>query len=391
MTWRENQRPATFRGVPFYTDSDERQGGRRLVVHEFPFSERPAFSEDLGKKGRRFTIEGYVVGPDYETARDRLITALETPGPGELNHARFGVVRVAVDSFRTRETRTDGGMVTFQIDFVETTAQPTAPTASVDTAGAVTSAVTSAKTSISLAFLAKYTALPAFFVNAAAGIASVTRAMGAILDVKTLGAQQVAALKAQLDGVAANAGALARSPGGAIDSLLSLFDDLTAALIDSVPSPSRALLDLLGVRLTDAVIATAEVENMAALDAAVTRLVLVNACSALMVEPFDSYDAALTARGAVLDALDQHLDEVTDESFPAFAALRVAVVNAVPGPDSDLPRLQRVAVPASLPSLVVAHRLYGDVDSELELVARNKLKNPIVVPGGSTLEVLTRG
>lgn len=390
MSWRENQRPATFRGVPFFTDTNEREGGRRTVTHEFPFSEDPDFTEDLGMKGRAFTVEGYVLGNDYEAARDKLLTALETPGPGELKHAQFGVRTVAVLSYRVRETRVDGGLATFSIDFVETKAKVDTPTVSVNTTSAATYAVGNAKTSLSAAFLAKYVRLPAFFTAAAGGISTVSRALAAILDVKTLGAQQVAALTQTLSDISENAGELARAPADAIASLISVFDSLTDALIAAASSPSKTLLSLFGLPLGDSAITAAEAENMAALDAAVKRLVIVSASSAVLTEPFPSYDEAVAARDAVLGALDTNVDEVTDDAYPSLLALRVALVNAVPGPDSDLPRLQYVTLPASLPSLVVAHRLYGDVDSELELVARNRLQNPIITPGGQVLEVLTR-
>lgn len=389
MSWRENQRPATFRGVPFFTDTNERSGGRRTVTHEFPFSEDPDYTEDLGQKGRAFTIEGYVLGNDYEAARDRLITALETPGPGELNHAQYGVRTVAVDSFRTRETRTDGGICTFSIDFVETKAKVDTPTVATNPTSAVGSAVTGAKVSLTTAFLAKFVALPAFFTAAAGGLTTVTRAISGILDVKTLGAQQVAALTETIGAIAAEAGDLARAPSDAIAALTSTFDDLTAALTAAGTSPSRTLLSLFGLPL-GAAITGAEAENMVALDAAVKRLVIVSAASALTTESFPSYDEAVAARDAVLDALDQHVEETADDAYPSLVALRAAVVGAVPGPDSDLPRLQYVTFAASLPSLVVAHRLYGDVDSELELVSRNRLRNPAVAPGGQSLEVLTR-
>jgi prophage DNA circulation protein len=40
---------------------------------------------------------------------------------------------------------------------------------------------------------------------------------------------------------------------------------------------------------------------------------------------------------------------------------------------------------------VLAHRLYGDLAAETDLVARNRIPNPAFVPGGHPLEVLSRG
>lgn len=389
MSWRDSARPASFRGVPFYTDANERAGGRQVVAHDFPFSENPNFIEDLGKKGRKFNVEGYVLGVDYETARDRLIAALEVPGPGELNHAQFGVVRVAVASYRTRETRTEGGIASFSIEFLETTAAASNPTAAVNTASALTAAATAAKNALSLTFLSQYVSLPTLFVNSAAAVAQVSRALGQVLDLKTLAGQQVAALAKTLADLESSAVELSRAPSDLVAAVASVFASLADALTGS-PAPSRAFLALYGLELTTSFPSSAEAANLAALSAVVDRLALTYACEALALESFDSYEQAISEREQVLEALDAHTEAVTDDAFPALLALRAATVAAVPGA-GDLPHLQSYTPNVSLPSLVLAHRLYGDVDGEADLLARNRVVNPVLVPGGVTLEVLSRG
>ncbi len=64
-------------------------------------------------------------------------------------------------------------------------------------------------------------------------------------------------------------------------------------------------------------------------------------------------------------------------------------MRAVPGEASDLPRLLRYVPPATVPSLVLAHRLYGDVALEADLVARNRVARPGFMLGGQALEVLS--
>src|SRR5450759_1976747 len=73
----------SFRGVPFYCQSSENTTGRRLAVHEFVKVDLP-YAEDLGRKGRKFTLNCFVIGSDWETKRDKLIDACEKAGPGIL-------------------------------------------------------------------------------------------------------------------------------------------------------------------------------------------------------------------------------------------------------------------------------------------------------------------
>ncbi len=44
----------------------------------------------------------------------------------------------------------------------------------------------------------------------------------------------------------------------------------------------------------------------------------------------------------------------------------------------------------TLPSLVLAQELYGSVDQEADIIARNSISNPLLVIGGTALEVLGR-
>ncbi|HAW0191952.1 TPA: DNA circularization protein, partial [Escherichia coli] len=96
INWRDNLYDASFRGVPFSVESDEGSFGRRVQVHEYPNRDKP-YTEDLGRATRRLTINAYLVGDDYAEQRDRLITAIETAGPGTLIHPQFGEMQGCID------------------------------------------------------------------------------------------------------------------------------------------------------------------------------------------------------------------------------------------------------------------------------------------------------
>jgi prophage DNA circulation protein len=118
-----NLRPSSFRGVPFKIETAQRGGGRRNVTFEFPKRDVP-YTEDMGRMARRFSVAGYIIGPDYPPIRDALIRALETEGPGTLVHYTYGTFRVNAGPYTAVETKQEGGLVRFDMAFVEAGSNP---------------------------------------------------------------------------------------------------------------------------------------------------------------------------------------------------------------------------------------------------------------------------
>ncbi|HUB49054.1 MAG TPA: DNA circularization N-terminal domain-containing protein [Acetobacteraceae bacterium] len=61
--WAANLQPASSRGVPFAVEVDTYRGGRRIVLHEYPYRDDP-WPEDTGRATRRITITGFLLGDD---------------------------------------------------------------------------------------------------------------------------------------------------------------------------------------------------------------------------------------------------------------------------------------------------------------------------------------
>ena len=119
MAWKDRLVDASFRGVPFKTEDEGAPVGRRVETHEYPNRDKP-YTEDLGRVTFRPSITAYVIGDDCFDQRDRLIEALNKPGPGALIHPTFGELSVCVDGeIRVSTTRTEGRMVRFDLRFVE--------------------------------------------------------------------------------------------------------------------------------------------------------------------------------------------------------------------------------------------------------------------------------
>ena len=116
--WRDQLRPASFRGVRFYIEIGSRAGGRRIALHEYSKRDQP-YAEDMGRRARKFQITGYLIGPDYLIDRDSLIEALELESPGRLVHPTLGEFEVVNDEFGAVERRERGGYVEMDMRFLE--------------------------------------------------------------------------------------------------------------------------------------------------------------------------------------------------------------------------------------------------------------------------------
>lgn len=119
MAWKDRLVDASFRGVKFKVEDESAGVGRRVETHEYPNRDKP-YTEDLGKVTMRPNISAYVIGDDCYEQRDRLIEALNKPGPGTLVHPSYGELKVCVDGeIRVSTTTSEGRMVRFDLRFVE--------------------------------------------------------------------------------------------------------------------------------------------------------------------------------------------------------------------------------------------------------------------------------
>lgn len=116
---KQYQQPS-FRGVQFYCQDTSNTFGRRIAYHEYPLFDKP-YAEDMGRKGRKFDINGFVIGDNWESQRDALIKACEAKGAGLLIHPDIGSINVVCDTCTVTESKVDAGlMAVFQMTFYET-------------------------------------------------------------------------------------------------------------------------------------------------------------------------------------------------------------------------------------------------------------------------------
>lgn len=407
MSWRDDLRRVTlsdgrrligasFRGVPFFVETSDRTGGRRIVTHEFPFRDEP-FIDDMGRRARTFRVEGYVIGDDYVLQRDGLLSALEdASGPGELVHPYHGVRRAICSSVAVRETRSDGRMAVLEMDFAEAPAQAIVPVESTDLAAMVDASADSAIAATDEEFQEAYDSegMPSFaLASAADALRTASDGVGAALAPVVKGTQELANLTAQINILSSEASSLVREPAEILGRFGAALGTLDETITEAPRGVWRAFLDTYGLELGSVIVTgtatrVREAANLAALAAALRRVLVIEAARITPLITFDHQDDARAARDEVVGLLEEQEQTAGDVAYPALVQLRADLSRAVPG-DRVLARLITIERRTATPSILLAYQLYGSTQIEADVIARNRVRHPGFISG--ELKVLSNG
>ena len=116
MTWEQERKPASFRGLEFEATELAHGGSNALVVDKIPESDDHIVGE-LGNEPDSFRLRGFVRGDDYLDQLGNLEAAFRKRGAGELVHPWRGVLQVFVRKWDTTHD-TSGGVGEFEIEVV---------------------------------------------------------------------------------------------------------------------------------------------------------------------------------------------------------------------------------------------------------------------------------
>ncbi len=399
VVWRSKLKPAGFRGVAFFVESDELDTGRRTQTHEFAGRDIP-YTEDLGRKARTYSVEGYVLGSGYMAARDALIEACEKEGPGPLIVPWMPERQVNCTGCKKKESQAEGGIARFSLTFAE------AGQAATPTATALPGTVVGAKTDEVMDALGKVldksvtvagVPIPVSVdtLEAMKGLGSQISGASSIL---RMGADIPSALSALANLTPADlAGLLPSELCGPLFSLAESYTALSAAFSSQHAARSSALLSLaastpsVSVPSGAGLVRTTVAQNRAALAEYQRSAAVAEAARSATLSIPASRQEASTRRDQVVDAIDGVLETTREpEVFESFAALRASTVRAMAELAGSAPEVATVRTSAVQPSLVLAQRINPDASAPSEesmLLTRNRVRHPGFVPPGQ-LEVL---
>ena len=395
MTWRDDLVPASFRGATFHVETTEVEVGRRQIDHEYPGKDS-GWTEDNGRNKDTFTIDGYLVGLEYKDARDLLVAACrDVPGPGVLIHPDYGEIQVNCKGLRLRNTNKEGGFVKLSMTFKESGNQ-SFPNDRSDSVSSTNIQRESLIDSSKLSFIEKYVTagMPGHVIASATDlIEGVTDQLKDNPLVTEL--EAASDFSNQVRGLAAAAEDLARAPDQLADRIASVLDAGRAAFrraSDSLLALFDDNSDDESILPSDTPIRRQERINNNAINQLVREISLAEVSQSGVEQVYESTQDAESSSNAITDRIDQESETVQDDDvYSAMINIRAEVVNGIPQDGETLPFVIEFTPMATLPSLVIAQRLYGDANRDLEIVARNGIDHPGFVPGGEALEVLSDG
>ena len=400
MGFRQQLRPASYGVVPFWVDQDALGGGKRVQIHEY--AERDDyFPEELGKKVRTFQVTAHLIGDDVFEQRDRLIDELELKGSKTLVLPSHAGIQAHCLDIKVLDSITGEGRISrLSLTFVKA-GKNQFPAATVDTRQVVLDQSDTGIVALSKKFtdLFKMPSLqPMFVIDAAASLSS--------LIVKGIDAaiRRADADSDEKDDQLRNNLALDSDLSTRVKTPSTLASDLTGVYRAYVglKAPARSTLDelrTLAVILdtapavpTGTVNRTREAQNQAALQALNRRTAVVEMARVATRITLVSSDDATALRDQIDVDLDAQIvlagDAGEDDVFTELQELRAKTVQDLDARGARLPSLRTFLVPATLPALVIASRLYDDPSRDAEIVARNRIRSPGFVRAQSLLEVL---
>lgn len=425
--WRKNLKQGSFRGVPFFVDGSQYQGGRRIQMNEYPSTgdeDRDPYPEDLGAKARTYTLDAYVLNnellpadkkvgkayADYFKWRDAFIHALETRGPGTLVHPFLGRLQVVMGIYTCSENFKQGGRASFNVPFMQAGAEPQ-PAAQADTQGAAAAAAAAASAALQSGFAAKFktAGFPSWVGSAAqlkllaltTQVNDLVNAVTAPLATVQAAEQQIGSLSSAVASLIATPSALAAEVVGAIATLGTIVQEPIQALglyKDGLFGFGAADAPVTGtLKAQKAVQANAEAINTLVVASALTAYAQAASTVPAQSTPggtppsmgFDTSNAALSTLADFLAGLDAVAPSLDDASYAAMIDLRSAMIADMQMRAATLPSLVAYTPKTTRPAIVIAWELYGDATREQEICQRNGIADPGFVQGGTPLEVLS--
>ncbi|KMW75141.1 DNA circulation protein [Photorhabdus luminescens subsp. luminescens] len=420
----------TFRGQTFYIIDDATlTGGRRVVRHEYPLRD-DGETEDMGLTTREYSFTAVVFGDDYFNQRDALITALEAPEPGEIDHPYWGKQRIQIETYTVRESCYTGGVAMFSVTFVPA-ADKTAPVEahkpelnSDSLTNRVLSDVTAAWNTVTGA-IAKVTdtlnTVEATVNTIVNGIRSLpatsgmNQLLGSALALKGSLKNLVNAPHQLFDDIANLVSGMAEVAPPAVASR-ALRKTGSSIQVQSKPNvPAVAHLQHVVNTTTTVFIAAqlAELVLNAATEAAKTKppapsltlagmsytvfsLSAVNAQSSegpvISIPLIETLDDTRKASVQLDDELMQLLIATGDlgwfETSNQLRDFRITFVQQMQATAGALPSARHIALAGTEPALVTLYRETGDVRQLDRFIRRNGIRHPAFVTGGVEIEVI---
>ncbi|MFI7997357.1 DNA circularization protein [Serratia marcescens] len=413
IKWEE-LRDASFRGVPFYFVDVEGNSGRRAIPHAYPKKE-VGWTEDHGAVLTQQQINGILLGSDYQAQFNRLLAALNTPGPGELVHPWFGVQRVQAGKVTHKLSTEEGGIAYISFEVFEAGEQ-LFPSQQEDTTATTLSAADSVKAALA----------SGDYFAALDGVGNMVDTLlddlqGFVTNLPTL-PDELNEWMDRLNRFKDLAGIIVATPGELIRDITGLISDMKDLVTDApwalqvygqlrdkwdgdraAQAATKSLADNIAVNVdtgfASSVTRSSTIDISDAMQTNIDdfrQLVivssLVSTAETVATATFETSQDAQRTGDALAERLgEQAIDAVESgqsELWRSLRALRFAVASDVRIRSVQLPELRRLSPRQTTPVMLLAWRETGDAEQRDALVTRNRLRYPAFILPSQVIEVV---
>lgn len=412
--WASTLRRASYRGAPFFVESDNVETGRRLVVHEFPHKDAP-YVEDMGRRANVVDVTAYVAGEDVETVGGRLFNACHQGGAAQLN-LPTDRMQAHCESCAREYSKDRLGYIAFRLRFIRHGAGA-APASIGGGARAIEFAASGLVVQIGDAYAQQFKTLKeAGFVldDATARVQEFAADFEAELRTSLIDAELVAPLLLQTSTIYNTAAELTlfgavgdtfgeRSYSATSQTVVetglvsAVFDLITAAreALDPDMAPGF-LVDWTQWGEVPTSSATPSLARLKSNATAINNVVRFSAAAqyatAIVNRTYTDPRDARQARADAAEYLGSLLDDLsgwaTYEIGKEIYALRGMIADHLTTLLTTLAPVLVVSAPRRMPSLWWANRLYADAERAGEIAQRNSVKHASFMP--TEFEALSR-
>lgn len=419
MSWRERMVKASFKGVEFHVDGVAYKGGRRVFRRRLAGKDGSK-QQDGGQNEDEVSVEAFLFGDDFDVARNELEATLRSAGPGPLVLPSRGELRVrVVGDPETVERRGEGGYCSIRFTAVVEEAAGQRFKSVPDRGGLLSKISKALKAVATSDFSSSFDVLAmpgAYITQVTNAVTNVTQNLRNIQGkingtlnpledltaaIDTFDATFTSLLSTpnelgnQLADLTSSIFALANNSGAIIDRTTGLasFEGSPFERAASVRTTAQIALDIKGLGASSkpgTALTALELRKDKAICAVyrLARTVALAESSQTYVDaPFDSSSTSLEILESSMDEISDLQDfDATDDLFFALSDQRSAMAAFLTQIATDLPRTVTLTQRQEVPSVLLAHMLYGDARLESEIVLRNLPRYPQFLSGD--LEVL---
>lgn len=384
MNWKDQLRPASFRGVEFFVMEPPSAGGggRRVVEHQFPGGDFAKY-EDNGRNARKFTLSCYIWGDDYVTKRDKVEDAFDQEGYGTLVHPTRGEMECLATISDAVE---EGGVCTWNVEF--SVKQTPASLVKADWSSRLGTAGAEAAQSANENFKENFSASESSrLVSTATRTAnelfdSLDEAMSAIAEVIEAGDQ----LKAAIESIKSRVDSLVRDAALYANEISSLF-----GLVQGDVPPKEATRIFRNMFQdcgyfypyeANTPVRRKEIANTNAQRIHMRSMIVSQLAGVMANDHFNSHEAqtSLSDFNSMIKSLLS--DAIQDtEMINNLRDLRGSVNKAMESLIEKMPSVHTMKLIEPMPASLVVYQLYGNLDHEEEFLRLNNITHPAFIQG----------